>query len=274
MTTPAPAPGAAEAPDAAAEIAMADALGRLATTAVLLVALDFDGTLSPTVDQPMGARMLPEAREALLRLVDLPDTRVALVSGRAITSLAEVAGMPDAVLLVGSHGVEYRIDGSAGIALTPDESATRATIHTVLDEVASGYENVAVEEKPAGFALHTRRATDADTEAANAEAARRVEAEAPDAFSRTGKDVLEFAVRDASKGDGLDRLRAMTGATAVLFAGDDVTDEDGFAVLGPDDFGLKCGPGTTAAAYRVADPAAVAHLLGDLAELRAHLGQS
>ena len=40
------------------------AVSTLAATERLLVALDFDGTLSPLVDAPMDARMLPAARAA------------------------------------------------------------------------------------------------------------------------------------------------------------------------------------------------------------------
>ena len=41
---------------------MTDPVSMLARTPVLLVALDFDGTLSPLEDEPMEARMLAEAR--------------------------------------------------------------------------------------------------------------------------------------------------------------------------------------------------------------------
>ena len=87
---------------------------------------------------------------------------------------------------------------------------------------------------------------------------------------RDGKDIIEFSVRDAHKGDGIERLREYTRATAVLFAGDDVTDEDGFSVLRPadGDVGVKVGEGDTAAQYRVADERAVATLLTLLAGAR------
>ncbi|GAA4265264.1 trehalose-phosphatase [Frondihabitans peucedani] len=277
MTAPMPGPGSAPGPDttsAADETALADALGRIATTPHLLVALDFDGTLAPEVDHPLQARALPEAHAAILRLIALPDTSVALVSGRSLESLIEVAEAPDEVLLVGSHGVEYRVGGESEVVLTDDESALRHTLETILTETAAPHDTVRVEEKPAGFALHTRLADEAVTEEVLAEARRRVAEEAPAATERVGKNVLEFAVRSASKGDAVVRLREITGSTAVFFAGDDVTDEDGFAVLEESDFGLKSGGGDTAAAYRVAGPAEVAHLLEDLAELRAHLGRS
>ncbi|AMM21310.1 hypothetical protein AX769_15710 [Frondihabitans sp. PAMC 28766] len=257
-----------------AETAMADALGLIATTPHLLVALDFDGTLSQTVDSPQKARALPEAQAAVLRLATTAHTSVALVSGRSMESLVEVAQVPDMVLLVGSHGVEYRVDGASDVQLTAAETEMRGLVHTILDEVAAPYASVHVEEKPAGFALHTRLATDDETSAVLASARSRIEAETTGVTERVGKDVLEFAVRSDTKGDAVKHLRSLTGATAVFFAGDDVTDEDGFLALAPGDFGLKVGPGETAAAFRVAGPPEIAHVLDDLVELREHLGRA
>ena len=80
-------------------------LRELSQTPRLLVALDFDGTLAPEVDVPDDARAIPAAREAVLRLLRVPHTRVALVSGRAMESLIRVTDLPDNVLLFGSHGI-------------------------------------------------------------------------------------------------------------------------------------------------------------------------
>jgi len=80
------------------------ALDTVAATAHLLVASDFDGTVSPIVPKPTDARPLPGAADALRALAGLPSTTVALVSGRALGSLREVSSMPPAVHLVGSHG--------------------------------------------------------------------------------------------------------------------------------------------------------------------------
>jgi trehalose-phosphatase len=240
----------------------------MAGVPVLLVALDFDGTLAPVVDVPADARALPEARDAVLRLARAPGTRVALVSGRSLASLVEVSDPPAGVMLVGSHGIEVRLDAAHDpVGLDPEELVRLEAVRGVLDKVAGAVEGAWVEVKPAGFALHTRQADESD--------ARRGEKLAREGLrglagvtARSGKDVLEFSVRSATKGDALARLRAHTAADAVLYAGDDVTDEDAFAVLGPHDVGIKVGPGATAAGFRVAGPAEAATALALLASLR------
>jgi trehalose 6-phosphate phosphatase len=63
------------------------------------------------------------------------------------------------------------------------------------------------------------------------------------------------------------RLRGELGAAAVVYLGDDLTDEDVFRRLGPADVGIKVGEGETAAGHRVADTdgaLAALRLLADL----------
>ena len=267
MTTVAPTPGEhlPGVPDR-----LVSALRELAATGRLLVALDFDGTLAPEVDDPAHARALPEAREAVLRLLALPGTRVALVSGRALGSLEEVAQLPDEALLVGSHGIEIRLDpGDDAVRLDETELAKVGVLEDVLKGIARGIDNVWIEDKPAGFALHTRLATDRHSRVAHVVALSEARAEVEGVTVREGKNVLEFSVRSTTKGEAVQHLRRYTGATAVLYAGDDVTDEDAFAVLGAGDVGVKSGAGTTSAAYRVRGPEQIAHVLSLLADFRA-----
>jgi len=68
-----------------------------------------------------------------------------------------------------------------------------------------------------------------------------------------GKDVVELAVLQTSKGVALRTLAAGTGAQATAYFGDDVTDERAFEVLHVDrgDLSVKVGAGETAASYRV-----------------------
>jgi trehalose 6-phosphate phosphatase len=88
-----------------------------------------------------------------------------------------------------------------------------------------------------------------------------------------GKKVLELSVRPLGKGAALARLRAEAGATGTLMVGDDVTDEDAFAVLadgGPTvDVTVKVGSGDTRAVHRVGGPEHVLALLRHLVTTRA-----
>ncbi|NNC11067.1 trehalose-phosphatase [Planctomonas sp. JC2975] len=249
---------------------LADAIRRLAETPRLLVALDFDGTVSPLVDNPADSRVIPEARSALDLLEHTPDTWVAFVSGRPLDGLIRVTEADESALLIASHGVEVRLTGGAvDVGLSDGERSRLAALAVELDRIVAATPGSKIEHKPVGLGLHTRGVPTNAAAAANEQARAAAHAIGGGFLERAGKDILEFAVRDATKGDGIERLREHVGATGVLYAGDDVTDEDGFAVLTSDDVGVKVGPGETRAGFRVADPDVVAGLLQSLASLRA-----
>lgn len=249
--------------------AITAALETLAAVPRLIVALDFDGTLAPFADDPSQVGALPGSWAAVLTLQRAKDTEVVLVSGRPLGSLAAVTHAPDGMALVGSHGVEWRVDGHDEAALSDEEVARVDRVGAALDEVGARFPGVAIEHKPAGHGVHTRRVSAEVAAEANAAASRAAHEADPDVLERGGKDIVEFAVRHVTKGDAIDRLRELRGADAVLFAGDDVTDEDGFRVLHDGDVGVKVGEGDTLAGFRVADPAALTDVLKQLARLRA-----
>lgn len=245
------------------------ALSALARERSLLIALDFDGTLAPFVDVPGEARATPRAKAAIARLRALPHTAVAYVSGRPIASLARVTEASDDELLIGSHGVEVRLHGGATeLELEPGERTLLAALDADLERLVAEHPGAHLERKPAGFGVHTRLLDREDAAALQTAALAAAEALGPAVTVRGGKDVVEFAVRGATKGDGVRRLREHLGASAVLFAGDDVTDEDGFRALTTRDVGIKVGDGATAAEYRVAHPDQLADALGLLADAR------
>ncbi len=230
----------------------------------VLLALDFDGVLAPLVDVPSTARALPGTAELLAALARVEGVQVALVSGRSLADLRLVAQVPanSALLLVGSHGAEWGDAGLAATGPTLDDDARQrlALVRSAFTTIAARHPGVHVETKPAGVVLHTRAASRAD--AASATAAGLAAASAvPGARVSQGKEVVEVSVVRADKGSALNRLRDALAVRAVLYAGDDVTDEDAFAVLGPGDIGIKVGPGPSRAAYRLPDPAAVQSLL-------------
>ncbi|TVX97749.1 trehalose-phosphatase [Mycolicibacterium porcinum] len=239
-----------------------DALTRAAQVPRLLITSDFDGTLAPIVNNPADARPLREGADTLVALAQRPDTSTALISGRALEVLRDLSGMPAAVHMVGSHGAEF----DSGFSHPID----RALLDTIADElkaIAAGRPGVTVELKPASVALHVRNAEPADAEAASAQALR--SAQAWDAQLTKGKAVLEFAVITTDKGEAIDILRDEHRASAVIYFGDDVTDEKAFRRLRDGDVGVKVGPGETLARYRVDEPEDVVAALKYLLQARA-----
>ncbi|KTR87570.1 trehalose phosphatase [Microbacterium testaceum] len=244
----------------------------VATTERLLIALDFDGTLSPLVDEPMTARMTAAARAVLDDLIAVPRTVVALVSGRSLGHLREIAEHTDdsPIWLAGSHGAQFWVPGS-GIEAAHDDTADLALRDRLQDEVArrtAEMSGVWMEPKEYGFGIHTRTADAETTRAARALADDLVAAEAPAWRRRTGYDILEFSFRHEGKDSAIAHLRERVDASAVLFAGDDVTDEDALRSLGAGDLGIRVGEGETAAALRVDDIDALVAVLEDVARLR------
>lgn len=252
---------------------MTDSIEQLARTERLLVALDFDGTLSPLVDAPMSARMYEESRAAVDALLDTPDTIVALVSGRSLTDLRLIAEHDDdsQILLAGSHGAEYWFPGTGRVELDDDpvDLALRDSLRAHAEELTKGMDGLWIEPKTFGFGVHTRGMDAATAATAHAAVDSLIRTEAPHWRRRSGHNIVEYAFRHEGKDTAVATLRERTGATAVLFAGDDVTDEDAIASLGPEDVGVRVGAGETSASVIVADIPALAALLARLASLRA-----
>lgn len=244
------------------------ALATLAATDHLLVATDFDGVMAPLVEHADQARPLPEAAAALRSLAAVPRTSTALISGRALDSLRRAASPEPETLLVGSHGAEtWTGPNAAPLQLTPEQAELLARARAAVTSVAQDAPGCWVEDKPAGVVLHTRSAPD-DVASAAVDAARARLGELDGVQVTDGKRVLEVSVVHTSKGEGIRALRELTGATAVFFAGDDVTDERGFEALESGDVGIKIGAGDTVAPFRVDSPAEFAAVLEHLFELR------
>jgi trehalose 6-phosphate phosphatase len=117
--------------------------------------LDFDGTLSAIVDDPVGARPLPGV-PGLLAELTTTFALVAVISGRPTAFLREVLGAPPGVQLVGLYGLERAL-GARGEA-----GEWAAVIDAVVAEARSGAPaGVYVEPKGLTVTLHWRHAPEA-----------------------------------------------------------------------------------------------------------------
>lgn len=244
---------------------LTEALSRLATTPILLVASDFDGTLAEIVPNPSDARGTPDAIQALHALSCMDSTHCSVISGRARGDLISLLGNEVGALhLVGSHGAE--MDGTP--TMSPEQLSAVELLRDGAARLAARYPGLLIEHKPTGIAVHFRH-VDAQS---HDEVRSRIEALGacvPGSMLRPGLMVLEILVVRADKGTALGHVRRRIGATGAIFLGDDTTDEDAFSALDQTDLAVKVGDGPTRAWYRVASQADVATVLTLLAEQRA-----
>lgn len=241
-------------------------LTRFAALRRVLVALDFDGTLAPLVDEPMAARALPGSIAVLNDLARMPGTTVAIVSGRALATLATLSGASAPVLLVGSHGLETSFGGSPPV-MDDAERARFEALDADLQDLRRAHPLARIERKPHSLVLHTR-GLPPEAESAAVRAGQALASRHTDLVVTPGKGVLEMATQHVGKGSALRELAADRGAEAVLFAGDDVTDEQAFDALGPNDLTIKVGAGATRAAHALTDEQQVLELVRELLRLR------
>lgn len=233
----------------------------LARSPRLLVAADFDGTISPLVSVPMAARGDARCVASLARLARMECTGVAVISGRPLGWLREAVGEIPGVLLFGSHGAE---DASlppleCGVSV----EAELARVAEQLEGVAARWAGCLVERKPLGATLHYRLAAEgAASDIVNEVWA--ISAMHPQFVVRHGLKVIELCASARHKGEALERAKYLSGATHAVFVGDDVTDEDAFAALGPGDLAIKVGAGESRAEIRVGGVGEVAEALETL----------
>ena len=180
----------------------------------LLVALDFDGTLAPLRDDPAASRILPEGVAPLRTLADGAGRRpLALVSGRALHDLHELAEVPVGTYLIGSHGAErarvtrHGLDRDV-VQLTDEQADRLAALGARASQIARGRDGVWVETKPTAVVVHTRLAEpdDAQRRAGRGPRARRPSS-ARDA-ARQGRRRDLGAAREQGRGAGCAARRA------------------------------------------------------------------
>lgn len=225
--------------------------------------LDFDGTLVELAEAPDAIRVPGDLHPLLERLGEKLEGRIGIVSGRSIEDLERHLGAPG-IALSGSHGLELRYAG--GTAIPVDAPETLAGARKEIRRFAGRTPGLLVEDKPAGVALHYRRAPDRE---ASVLAFMEELAERSGLSVQMGKMVAELRPAGADKGDALKTMMAeppFAGARPV-FVGDDLTDEHAFeAAADLGGAGILVGPPRESAArYRLDDVAAVAAWLGEAA---------
>lgn len=187
--------------------------------------LDFDGVLSPIVDDPTTSAMPDHVAATLHRLAGSLGL-LAVMSGRPVAFLEDrvrVPGMP----LLGSYGIEQSWDGERQV--DPDAKNWLGQVRAASDllhERLAQAPGIRIEEKSVSVAVHWRQAPD------HAAAKQQVGQVTTEVAAETGLRVepgkLVEELRppiSVDKGSTIGKLlAARSGLTAVAYAGDDLGD--------------------------------------------------
>lgn len=251
----------------------ADAMaGRISQMQRVLVASDFDGTLSELVDQPESARLHPNAGVALLKLSNLqPRVQLAFLSGRSLHDLkTRLPAISDRAALAGNHGLEIcggglNFNHPAGLEPRSALDALSLQLNRICRQIAG----VELEDKGLSLTLHYRRISSRDLILFERRISQLWLAE--NIGRHSGKMVVEFRPRvDWNKGHALRLIMHHLGIPpdAVFYLGDDQTDEDAFSEIAGQGHAVHVGNanGLSRAALNARDPEDAAKFLQWLAE--------
>lgn len=201
----------------------------LAEPAAALAAFDYDGTLSPIVQDPAQARALPGVVAALADLSQRLG-HVAIITGRPVAAvvsllgLSEVAGLDDLVVL-GQYGLE-RWDSARREVVSPEPppgvDMVRREIAHVLD--AAGVLDASLEDKGLAIAVHVRRSAEPQEALDRMRAPLLALADRAGLAAEPGRFVIELRPRGMDKGQALLGLADEVGARTLMFTGDDLGD--------------------------------------------------
>ena len=223
--------------------------------------LDFDGTLAPIVPRPADAAMSAATRQALETLSRDPKYIIAFVSGRSVEDLELKAAIAGSIY-AGNHGLEIR---GCGLAFSvPEDPLLRSTVARLKEELRP-IENVEIEDKMLSASIHFRRVPPSEWP----RIAEIVHSTVPTELTlRGGKMVFELRPALAwNKGSAVQWIieQLHLKSACAVYIGDDLTDEDAFAIL-PHGLTIHVGSSLeTAAKYRLRDTNYVEELLKGLA---------
>ena len=192
--------------------------------------LDFDGTIVDIAPTPGSVDVPGDLPPLLAALREALGGAVAIVTGRPIEQIDGLLGAA-VPAVAGSHGVERRTADGA-IVPPPFPRSDLQVVRARLREFAAEHPGVLVEDKTYSLALHYRLVPTlrgACRDVLNAA----IEGNMEGWQLVEGKSVFEIRPRGSTKGTAIEAFMGeapFLGRTAV-FCGDDVTDEDGFAVV-------------------------------------------
>lgn len=249
---------------------------RAATTAFRqasqrLVFLNYDGTLAGYTGRPEQAEPSAEVMELLRLLAEQPGTEVAIISGRRHGDLERWFGWIRELWLAAEHGALFRPAGGEWQVMHPalsDEWKPR--VLPILDHFVERTPGSLIEEKEYSVVWHYRMSHPEFGEWMAGELVGLLEG----VLSETqvsavhGRKCIEIKPLWFHKGQIVaEILQRSPKAGFTLAVGDDRTDEDMFAQLGPDAWTVRVGRGKSGARFYLPGPEHLHFLLRQFVRL-------
>lgn len=202
-----------------------------------VVGLDFDGTLSPIVDDPAAAVVHPEGPEVLGDLARVVGA-VAIVTGRPVGQVLDLGDLervadrlPDDVRLLvrGQYGNELW-DSTSRVITAPAAPESLNRFREALPDLLAEHDaaDAFLEEKGLAVAVHTRRMADPRAAFDRLLTPLRTAAEQAGLALEPGRLVLEVRAPGTDKGDAVRILAEECAAEGFVFVGDDLGDVPAF----------------------------------------------
>lgn len=215
------------------------ALVRAAATVV--IGLDFDGTLSPIVDDPEVAHIHPEVPAVLVELADHVGA-IAVVTGRPARQVLALGGLDEVGDAIGEAGHELYVFGQYGNERWSSMNRRVVSprpphgLSSFLRELPGALRrgdarDAYVEHKGLAVAVHTRRLDDPEAAFVRLLPALADIARSHDLIVEPGRQVVEVRSPGVHKGDVVEMLAADLSAGGFLFIGDDLGDVDAFQAV-------------------------------------------
>ena len=211
----------------------------------VLCVFDFDGTLAPIVAQPDDAHLPAPVRVRLETLQQ--HAPVAILTGRALNDINARLNFK-ADYMVGNHGLEGLPDSAdRRHAYEQVCNGWRSLIQAALTDAGRFEPTLLLEDKEISLSLHYRHAR--NQAVARQHLLALFESLSPAPRVIAGKCVYNLLPQGSGdKGTAFAHLMHLSGATSAIYVGDDVTDEDVFALAREDLLSVRVGQTTGSAA--------------------------
>ncbi len=200
----------------------------------VLLFLDYDGTLVKFKKRPEFAVPTRRVIRLLEKLKGNNSVSVTIITGRPLDQIRDMAGVPG-INYSASHGQQMRMaDGDtfewekarkAGPLIKRIKSAAEKELH--------GISGILIEDKKTSLAVHYRKVGRKDVPG--------IKSSVTKLFKKLnsggilgmieGSDVMEIRPRGWDKGKAVKMIMKRYRPSAVIYIGDDTTDEDAFRAL-------------------------------------------